>query len=84
MNLSEESPFDQWNLKDEKGNLPVGDYQMIYRLGTASMNVTISVLSLDGLDSLKEGGYQVPDRGSGVTVCTERDGKLPSDVPGDR
>ena len=44
MNLSEESPFDQWNLKDEKGNLPVGDYQTVYRLGKASMNVTISIL----------------------------------------
>ena len=57
MNLSEESPFDQWNLKDEKGNLPVGDYQTVYRLGKASMNVTISILSLEGLDYLKEGEY---------------------------
>ncbi len=35
----------------------MGDYQTVYRLGKASMNVTISILSLEGLDYLKEGEY---------------------------
>ena len=58
MSLSEESPFEQWQLKDEKGNLPVGDYQVVYSLGGSSMIINISVISLDDLDSLEEGKYQ--------------------------
>ena len=58
MSLSEESPFDKQDLKDERGYLPTGDYEVVYRLGTVSMNVKITVLSLDSIGIMKEGEFQ--------------------------
>lgn len=65
MELLVESPFDEEGLRDEEGHLPTGDYEVVYKLGTANIVMKISVLPLDTLEQLIEeenqflSGYQI-------------------------